>query len=157
MGRPELRPETPADRAFLCELYASTREEELAKAQWGPGERESFLDQQFEAQWRHYHDPEHYGGCRYLVVELGGKPVGKAYLHPREDEIRLVDLALAPAFRGQGLGGQLLARFQRDAREAGLPLRFMVERENRALRLYKRAGFTEVSRQGLHILLEWSP
>lgn len=157
MGRPELRPETPADRPFLRELYASTREEELARAQWGPGERERFLDQQFEAQWRHYHDPDHYAGCRHLVVELGGKPVGKAYLHPRGDEFRLVDLAIAPAFRGRGLGGQLLARFQREAREAGLPLRFMVERGNRARRLYERAGFTERSREELHILMEWRP
>ncbi len=44
-----LRPEEPQDQAFLFELYASTRREELDAWGWPPQARAAFLRMQFQA------------------------------------------------------------------------------------------------------------
>ena len=41
--RVTLRPVQPDDDAFLCALYGSTRQDELAAWGWGPAERDAFL------------------------------------------------------------------------------------------------------------------
>ncbi len=45
-----LRDETAEDDAFLREVYASSRADELALALWSQEQREAFLDSQFRAQ-----------------------------------------------------------------------------------------------------------
>ena len=53
-GSVELRPVTDDDDQFLLALYASTREEELAQAEWAEGQKEMFLRWQFDMQRREY-------------------------------------------------------------------------------------------------------
>ena len=45
-----LRPTTDTDRELLLAVYASTRVEELDQVEWAPGQREWFLQMQFDAQ-----------------------------------------------------------------------------------------------------------
>jgi ribosomal protein S18 acetylase RimI-like enzyme len=150
---------TPEDLPFLAELYASTRREELAQAPWSPAEREAFLRWQFAAQHRHYQD--HYPDCEFLVIErLGGAaartPIGRLYLDRREDELRVVDIALLPDDRGRRLGTAILERVLAEGRERGLPVCVHVESENPALRLYQRLGFRHVETHGVYQLMRWS-
>ena len=74
-----------------------------------------------------------------------------------EQEIRIVDIALLPAFRGSGLGSQVLAALQARARRAGKPLTIHVETNNPARRLYERLGFVEQADKGVYLLMRWQP
>lgn len=150
---PELIEETDGDRPFLARLYASTRLEELEPVPWSQEEKMEFLRTQFEAQDCHYR--EHYADTQRLLVRIGGKLAGRLYLQRREDEHRIIDIALLPEFRGRGVGGELLEQVLAEARKAGKAVRIHVEKNNPARRLYQRLGFQPVEDRGVYDLLEW--
>lgn len=149
---PTLRPATPADRAFLLELYASTRTEELAVVPWTDAQRVDFLEQQFAAQdtyWRTLR-PD----AAYDVIEDAGVPVGRLYVDRTPQEFRVIDIALIPAARGRGIGEGLLRGTLDEAGRAGRPVTIHVERGNRARALYERLGFRQIGSTGVYDLLE---
>jgi ribosomal protein S18 acetylase RimI-like enzyme len=150
-----LRPIRPQDMDFLSRLYASTREEELAPVPWSREQKEAFLRFQFEAQHKHY--VEHYPGASFDVVLAGGEPAGRLYLVEWEREIRLIDVALLPEFRGRGLGGRLLADVLERGRQSDKAVTIHVEQNNPAMRLYHRLGFARIGEHGIYHLMEWRP
>lgn len=149
------RPIRPEDEEFLCRLYASTRQAEMEMVDWSPEEKERFLRSQFEAQHTFY--MQQFPEAEFLVVEREGEPVGRLYLDRREDEHRLIDIALVPEERGRGLGTRLMEGVLAEAREAGKAVRIHVERNNPAQHLYARLGFRQIEDQGVYHLLEWRP
>ena len=150
-----LRPIAPADEPFLLRVYAATRAEEMALIDWDPLQKEAFVRQQFEAQHKHYR--ESFRAARFDVVERGGRAIGRLYVDRRPDDIRVIDIALLPEERGAGLGGALMRELLDEAAAAGKTLSIHVEKNNRALRLYRRLGFAEIEDQGVYLLMEWSP
>lgn len=152
---PTLRPARPEDLEFLFCLYASTRVEELAPVPWSPEQKTAFLRQQFEAQDSHYR--QHYAGAEFLVIELDGAPVGRLYRLRMADEHRLMDIALLPQYRGQGLGTRLLREVMEAASQEGLPVRIHVEKFNPALRFYERLGFRVLEDRGVYWFMERAP
>ena len=150
-----LRPVTEADRELLYRIYASTRTAELAQVPWDDAQKEAFLRFQFEAQ-RQYYDQQ-FPNAAFDVIELGGEPIGRLYVDRRDAEIRLIDIALLPSSRGQGLGGAILADLLAEGRRQGLLVRIHVEQDNPAMRLYRRLGFEKIEEQGVYWLMEWSP
>ncbi len=149
------RPVVEADRGFLRGLYAATREEELAAAPWPVAAKEAFLDQQFAAQDHSYR--ANYPGAELLVILAGATPAGRLYLHARADEVRIMDIALLPAWRRRGLGTAILQAVLAHARSAGRSVSIHVESFNPAQRLYARLGFRPVGRNDVYVLLEWRP
>jgi ribosomal protein S18 acetylase RimI-like enzyme len=150
-----LRPETPDDHEFLAELYASTREEEMRQVEWPDEEKRAFLRSQFEAQTAHY--AKHYAQAERWIIEHQGKRVGRLYLNYLPTDLRIVDIALTPATRGQGIGGTILRTLLKDSEKAGRVVSIHVEVFNPALRLYERLGFRHVSEHGVYRLMEWRP
>jgi GNAT superfamily N-acetyltransferase len=150
-----LTPISPQDSELLLRIYASTRAEELAAVAWPDAQREAFLRQQFTAQHAYYQ--EHYAGASFDVIRVEGRPCGRLYVARWPREIRLMDIALLPECRGQGLGGRVMEALLSEARAAGLPLTIHVERMNRALRFYERLGFRVKEDKGVYLFLEWSP
>ncbi|MDY7092533.1 MAG: GNAT family N-acetyltransferase [Acidobacteriota bacterium] len=151
----ELRPITAEDEAFLMRVYFSTREEELRPVPWSDEQKAAFLEQQFRAQHDFYR--QQFPDARFDLVLHYGQPVGRLYVDRREDEIRIIDIALLTEARGKGLGGRLLEELLAEAREAGKAVRIHVERNNPALRLYHRLGFESIEDQGVYYLMEWRP
>jgi ribosomal protein S18 acetylase RimI-like enzyme len=148
-----LRPATEADRDFLLSVYASTREEELAQVRWEEGAREAFLEHQFSAQDHHYRT--NYPGATFDVIEVDGEPAGRLYVHRGEHEIRIMDIALAPGFRGRGIGTDLLRELMEEASASGRSLSIHVEMNNPARRLYERLGFEPAGEHGIYVLMRW--
>ena len=146
-----LRPVTEADREFLLALYSGTREEELAQVDWEEGAREAFLEHQFIAQDHHYR--ANYPGATFDVIEVDGEPAGRLYVHRGDDEIRIMDIALAPAFRGRGIGTALLRDLMEEAGASGRALSIHVEINNPARRLYERLGFSPAGEHGVYVLM----
>lgn len=149
----QLVEETPGDREFMARLYASTRLGELAPVPWSDDEKTAFLRAQFEAQDRHYR--EHYADTDRRLIRLDGAAAGRLYLQRREDELRIVDIALLPEYRGRGVGGALLEQVFDEAAMAGKPVRIHVEKNNPAYGLYRRLGFRKLEDKGVYDLLEW--
>jgi ribosomal protein S18 acetylase RimI-like enzyme len=150
-----LRPIRPEDRGFLFRVYASTREEELALTDWDEEQKREFLEGQFAAQDTWYR--ERYEGAALDVIEADGVPAGRLYVHRREREIRLMDVALLPEHRGRGIGSALLHDLFVEAAAAGKRVTIHVEEYNPARRLYERLGFRKVGEHGVYHLMEWSP
>jgi ribosomal protein S18 acetylase RimI-like enzyme len=151
-ARVELRAVVPADRAFLRAVYGSTRWEELEPTGWSDAEKNAFLDQQFAAQDAHY--TKNYDSTTYSVILVDGFPAGRLYVARWPEEIRIVDIALLPTSRARGVGTALLRGLIDEAAAAGKRVSIHVERENRALRLYERLGFTRVEERGPYYLME---
>ncbi len=88
--------------------------------------------------------------CLFTVGEVEGGTVAMASLHWVLDEVHLVSIAVAPAYRGQGLSRVLLgvnmafARLREELRWMTLEVKW----DNPpALALYKSYGFTTVGKR----------
>ena len=154
-GAITLRLATDADYAFMRALYGSTRAEEMKQFSFSEEQRARFLDQQFAAQHEHY--GIHYPTCERNIVEKDGQPIGRLWIDEWRDQIRLVDVALMPEWRGRGIGSALLRDILARGVAAGKPVTIHVEAYNPALSLYQRFGFQQVDTNGMYYLMKWSP
>jgi ribosomal protein S18 acetylase RimI-like enzyme len=151
----QLRPAGDADMAFLALVYASTRAQELAAFPWSDEQRAGFIAHQVDAQMRHYR--AHYEGATYEVIEVAGEPAGRLFVHRGSRDIRVMDIALLPAFRGRGIGGRLLADLREEAAATGRRLSIHVEVNNPARRLYERIGMRVVAEATPpYLRMEWA-
>lgn len=152
-----LRPITATDMPFLKEVYFSTRASEMAAVPWSEAEKQFFLEAQFSAQHAHYQ--QHYPTARFEVIERDGIPLGRLYVDRWAHEIRIMDIALLPEFRGQGLGSGLLRQIQAEAALTHKCVSIHVEKFNPAYRLYLRLGFVHAAQTGetgVYDLLVWN-
>lgn len=147
---------TEDDEPFLFQLYASTREMELSQVPWEhASQKEQFLKMQFRAQHQYYQ--QQFNNADFDIVELHGEPIGRLYVEPRPDEIRIIDIALLPEYRRRGIGTWLLQSILDHGRQTGKPVRIHVEHFNPALSLYRRLGFNKISDTGVYYLMERLP
>jgi ribosomal protein S18 acetylase RimI-like enzyme len=144
-----------ADRAFLVELYGSVRAPELDRVAWDDATKRAFVEQQFTAQDAAYRG--NYPGATLDVVELDGELAGRLYVHRGEGDIRIMDIAMAPAFRGRGIGTGLLRELMEEADASGRKLSIHVEMNNPARSLYDRLGFVPAGEHGVYVLMERPP
>jgi len=141
------------DEAFLLQVYASTRLDELASAAWDEAQREAFLRLQFAAQQQHYQ--AHFPEADHQVILLGDRPIGRLYVARNTDEVRILDIALLPEQRSSGVGSYIIKEILAEAEKAEKPVRIYVESFNPSLRLFERLGFSPVQDIGTHLLMEW--
>lgn len=149
-ARPERLPE---DGEFLLSLYASTRRPELTGLGWSAAQEDAFIGMQFDAQGRHYRGS--FPDARYSVICVGGERAGRLIVNRSRDEIRIVEVALLPQFRGVGVGGGLVRSLIDEADAGRLPLRCRVLRGNDARRFWERAGFVAQDDGATHVAMEW--
>ncbi|HEV7768223.1 MAG TPA: N-acetyltransferase [Thermoanaerobaculia bacterium] len=153
--RISFRPETDDDKELLYGLYASTRAPEMEVVPWTDEEKEQFLRMQFHAQTLHYKN--NYVGAVYSIILVDGAPAGRLYLHEKRDDVRIMDIVLAPEYRGTGVGSIILADILERAAAAKQAVSIHVEQYNPAMRLYERLGFQKIDEHGVYWLMEWRP
>jgi len=152
--RIEFRPIRPDDKPFLYRVFANTRPD-ITGLNLGEKERADLMWMQFRAQ--HVDYQTRFSDADFLIVNLERVAVGRLYVHRRADEIRIIDIALLPERRGQGIGTQLMSDIMHEAQQIGKPVRIHVEQFNRALGWYERLGFVRVGDIQTHYLMEWRP
>lgn len=145
----KLRSAVDTDQAFLRALYASSRAQEMELLPWSQADKAAFLEQQFEAQHRHYQ--EHYREADFSVVLQDDQPIGRLYLFRGPTTHNLMDLSLLPNWRGRGIGSHLLSLLVQEADTAGKAIRLYVEPDNPARRLYERFGFAITSQHPIYL------
>ena len=90
------------------------------------------------------------GGCIAMTLRL--------YADRKDDELRILELSLLPAYRGRGIGTTILTALMKEAENGRVPVRLHVETASPALRFYERLGFRRVKLvNGAHYLMEWLP
>lgn len=148
-----VRPETAADEAFLRDLYASTRDEELAVVGWTEQQRRAFCDSQFTLQRAALGTefPDADSG----IVLVDRQPAGRLLIDRTGDAIQVVDIALLPEHRGRGVGTSLLQVVLDEAMRENRSVSLHVLLTNRARRLYERLGFIAVGDAGLSVVMRW--
>lgn len=148
-----LIPVTPEDEAFLYEVYASTRAEELAQVPWNEAQREAFLKSQFSAQQLHYRT--YYPDSTHDIIHLDSQPIGRLYVARSAEGISILDITILPEHRNKGVGTPLVKRLMDEAAETGKRLTIYVESFNPSRRLFERLGFSKIEDDGVNYLMEW--
>lgn len=145
------------DRPALLALYATTRAEELALQPWPEATKAQFVAQQYDLQHRHF--VAHFPDAAFLVLARGAGVVGRLYVDrsTRGPRDLVVDILLAPEWRGAGVGGALLRAVQADASARGREVELHVLSWNAgARRLYERLGFHVADAGSPHVLMRWA-
>lgn len=143
------------DMAFLGELYASTRWEEVLQTPWSDQQRRDFLHTQFNAQHKHY--LTHYPHSDYLLIIKNSEKIGRIYVDRDDSSICLIDISLLPQYRGKGIGTLLIKELILEAQNTQKKIVLHVESFNPAFQLYKKLDFVLVEDKGVHQYMEWYP
>jgi ribosomal protein S18 acetylase RimI-like enzyme len=139
-----LRHALEADEPFLFELRKATMSEHLARA------GESVDDAQHRARLRYRYDTAQ-------VICLDGAPTGLLKAYRSEDEWHVVQLQIAPAYQGRGIGEWALRTVLRAAQADALPVTLKVLKGNPARRLYERLGFEIVNQDEIQFHMRRAP
>jgi GNAT superfamily N-acetyltransferase len=93
----------------------------------------------------------------HSVVQADERPAGRLYVARWPEEIRIMEIALIPEHRNQGIGTRLLEDLISESEASSKPLSIHVERFNPALRLYGRLGFRQKTDKVVYLLIERLP
>lgn len=148
-----LRDATAEDDAFLRQVYACTRAEEMAMVPWTEEQREAFLRFQFDAQDSYYRSQ--FPDASYQIILDDGVAVGRLYVYRNPTDMRILDITILPEYRAAGLGTSLIRDLQAEAERSTKPLNIWVENFNRSQSLFKRLGFAIVQEEGYNNLMEY--
>jgi ribosomal protein S18 acetylase RimI-like enzyme len=140
-----LRAALPADAAFEHFLYASTRDD---LRPLGPEVFDGLVGMQFRAQAMSIRLDHPHAERKIVVVE--DVSAGRLITDGSGDDIEVIDVALLPQFRGQGLGTSVLRGVLAQADRLGRAVRLHVEKQNRVVRLYERLGFSIFEDVGMY-------
>jgi len=147
------------DLPVLCEIYGSTRTEELEKGtNWNDQQKKIFIEQQFFAQHDYYQ--KNYIGANFYIIEKESTTVGRLYIDFffEQKGIRIIDITLLPDWRNKNIGSSILTEILKKAKTANLNVTIHVESFNPAMNLYKKLGFKKISEtNGVYHLMEWRP
>ena len=142
----------PEDGDFLLAVYRSTREAELLQFGWSAADLDGFVGFQFQAQWRHYQ--EYFPRAEHSVALVDGVPAGRLIVDWSESAVHIVDIALLPVFRGDGVGRELVNGVLDDAERRGVPVTCNVEVGNEARFFWEKLGFVACSSGGAYTAFE---
>ena len=83
------------------------------------------------------------------VLEIDGQVQAFLIVLMAAQECHILDIAVAPEYQGQGLASRLLTHLEQEAKVVQVHTFFLEVRASNiaAIHLYKKAGFTELSRR----------
>ncbi len=175
-----LRPAAKEDSPTIAELFTMSSDG-LSEYIWGqlaePGE--ALLD---VGTRRYAREGIAFSYENCLMAEIDGAIVGMLHSFPMEEDpdaepetdpvlrpyseledpgsLYISSVAVFPDYRGRGIGNRLLAAARERAKEIELPRLSLIcfERNESALRLYLRLGYTEIDRRAIvpHPTLHYS-
>ena len=146
-----LRPATPDDEPFLLDVYASSRDEELAALDWDDNQKRAFIRMQFLVRERSYP----LGDDR--IILMNERPIGRLLVNRTDSAILLTDIALLTEYRNAGIGTGLIQDLMKEAAESRKPLHLHVLETSAAVRLYERLGFSRLGTDAAYLEMKWDP
>jgi ribosomal protein S18 acetylase RimI-like enzyme len=155
-----LRPIRPEDEPFLRELRASVDIEQLGLRHWSADDEalaRKLIESQFRGHATHYRQVKNQRDTRDCVIELNGRAVGRFIVTQDAEQVHVADIAVHPAFRGQGIGHAVIASVQQECVASRRLLHLQVEQQNTAVQFYLGLGFRVIGQDPLYFLMEWVP
>jgi len=153
-----LQPEALAPEAdsLAYRLFAVDKLAEFAAIGLPQPQAEELVQMQWRGRTLTY--ANQYPGAEDWTISLeDGTPIGRYLLQKTPQGLRMVDFAILPDWRGQGIGTQVLQKLIHSTSTSGAVFSLRVEKNNRALYLYKRLGFAIVSDDEISFEMEWKP
>ncbi len=150
-----LRPARDGDEPFLKRVHEAARHWEFASL-LQTGQEDLYykiMAQQYDSQHRFYF--ANYGAAHYGVIQWTGQPVGRLYVDYRDAEVRVLEIAILPEYRGRGIGRIVMTGLCLEAAMRKKPVRLHVHYLSRAQRFYQQLGFREIALEGPDRLMEW--
>jgi GNAT superfamily N-acetyltransferase len=154
VSRVMLRAVLDTDDSFLRELYASTRQAELALMPWPEEAKASFVRMQFEAQRSHYFS--FYPQADHFIVLADGASAGRLYVDRQDSCILIVDITVLPEFHRRGIGRALVSELQSEAVSSGRVLTGHVEKSNPASAFWRHMGFHLTDGDEMYSRISWT-
>lgn len=145
---------TPADESFLLTVYACTRADEMALVPWDDAQKDSFIQNQFQAQYQYYQS--RYPNARYDLILMDEERVGRLYVAQLDDEIRILDITVLPAYRRRGIGTKLIRGILKQALKENKSVQIYLETFNQAAKLFTELNFEPVEEDGIYRLWRWN-
>lgn len=150
-----LRPAASADQAFLEALYFSSRED-LHHALPDAAALGQLIAMQRRMQEAGFE--RNFPDARHLVLERAGQPIGRVVVDEGPGDLRLVDIAVAPAARRCGAAAAVVRALQAAAARRGVPVTLAVAKANAAaLGLYRSLGFEVRGEDPVVEQMAWHP
>jgi ribosomal protein S18 acetylase RimI-like enzyme len=147
------RPESPGDGPFVRRLILETVAAELGAALWPEPMRSHLLGIQYTG--RRQSLSANFPDAATSIIQADGTDAGWTVAATFPDEVRLVELIVAPELRNRGIGSAVIREFLAEAASTGKPLRLHVNATNRqAQALYERLGFRRVDANEVQYFLE---
>ena len=150
-----LRPAKAGDEPFLKRVHQSARHWEFAPLLQS-GEAELYhkvMAQQYDAQHRFYFAT--YDSAQYGIIQWTSTPIGRLYVDYRDDEVRVLDIAILPDYRGRSIGRIVMTGLCLEAAMRRKPVRLCVHYLSRAQRFYQQLGFQQIGVEGPSLVMEW--
>lgn len=119
---------------------------------WGLAQQDAFLRMQFMAQQVGYR--ARYPDARFSIIRCGDLPVGSMIVAREPEAITLVDISLLSEHRRKGIGRRLLDELLSESAKKKSPVRLSVRRDNPAVKLYSRAGFSVVAEDEVYLIMK---
>jgi GNAT superfamily N-acetyltransferase len=158
----KLRPARPEDEPFLRGLRGQVDSDRLFMNFWrgddANDEKRKILDLQFRAQGAYHNMLKANWETKENIIEMDAVPIGRFVVTGGREELRLVEIAIVPEWRGKGLGQTIIASTMQECAKSSRVMRLCVEKSNiRALKLYVSQGFYALEDNGSHFVMEWNP
>lgn len=135
-----LRPVTDTGAHALTEVFRQVHGEQFVSAGVPEPVVASLLELQFRAQQTQYRASHPQAGDH--LIEVDGRTVGRCYVERTGTVFRVLDIAVVPDRRRQGIAGTVLADLLREASEHAACVHLNVWTDNEpARRLYAHLGF----------------
>ena len=134
-----LREELQSDEQLLWDLFAADRVPLLLGIQYA-GRQAGW-----SVQWPH---------AESYIIEVESVPVGRLLLNRTEALWWVVDLAVLPLRRGEGIGSLVLADLVRNSGMIGARLGLKVEREAASRSFFERHGLKVVGEDEEQVILQ---
>jgi ribosomal protein S18 acetylase RimI-like enzyme len=127
---------------FVLALFASHKLLELGAQNWPKAMQKQISEMQFNAF--EVSIKKEYPGAHDSLISVDSELAGRIIVNETEDNIRIINLSLLPAFRNKGIGTKLIKDVISEASIKKKPVYFDVDKHNPAISLYIRLGFNVV-------------
>ncbi|MDE3177647.1 MAG: N-acetyltransferase [Pseudomonadota bacterium] len=152
-GACRLRDATSADAGFQRDLFHARHAAMLRAGGLPEAMIDNLASMQYRARTISYR--EKYPSARWSIIEAADGPIGELIACEQADALHIVDIALAPEWRGRGVGGALMRAIVASRRGVG-DVRALVALDNpRSRRMFDRVGFIETWRDDVFAELRW--
>ena len=148
-----LRPVAPEEEIFWKEVFFDSVRAHFSILNLAEYQLSALLEMQYAAQKADY--GKNYPKAENDLILYDGAPAGRVILTTERGDLHLVDIVVLSKYRNLGIGTEILNWLFERSRQTKMPVRFSVERNNRAFRLYERLGFKIVGEMPAHFQMEW--